>query len=96
MSAHDEDQPALDELGVLPRLLAQLLPLEQVCDDGPDPLAAALLGAGGFIPNPSGDMLGQVGLYGNIACHAGPHVGGAFVKMDFGRDPEIVAAFGSA
>ena len=77
-SAHDEDQPALDELCVLPRFLAQFLALEQVCDDGPDPLAAALFGAVGFILHPRGDVLGQVGLYGNIACHAGPHVGGAW------------------
>src|SRR3546814_4109165 len=49
-----------------------------VRDDGPDPLAAALLGAVGFILNPSGYMLGQVGLDGNIACHAGLHVGGAW------------------
>ena len=77
-SAHDEDQPALDELGVLPCLFTQLLSMEQIRDDGADPLAAALFGAGGFILNPSGDMLGQVSLYGNIACHAGLHSGGAW------------------
>ena len=38
-SAHDEDQPTFDELGVLPRFLAKLLALEQVRDDGTDPLA---------------------------------------------------------
>ena len=77
-SAHDEDQPTFDELGVLPRFLAKLLALEQVRDDGTDPLAAALFSAGGFILNPGGDMLGQVGLDGNIACHAGLHGGGAW------------------
>ena len=71
--------PQLSQMSAaLPRFLAKLLALEQVRDDGPDPLAAALFSAGGFILNPGGDMLGQVGLDGNIACHAGLHGGGAW------------------
>jgi hypothetical protein len=76
-SADHEGHVSLDELDVLAALLAQVLALKQVGHDGADPLAAALLRAGCLVLDPSRDMLGKIGLDGNVAWRLRLHRCGA-------------------
>lgn len=77
----NERQLPLDMLGIPAAFLPELLALKQIGDDCADPLPAALPGAVGLILDPGSEMLGQVSLDGNVACHTGLRGSGAWNRL---------------